>query len=268
MIDSHSHIYTDRYRDDRDAVIARALAAGVTQLLQVGCDLEDSRLAIALSERVCGMYASVGVHPHAASTVTPDVLDALQALTPHPKVLAWGEIGLDFYYDNSPRDVQQAAFEVQLERAGQCALPVVIHTRDAESETLAILQRHPIARGGHVHCFTGTPEMAEELLELGFHIGFTGIVSFKNADTVREALRRVPLERLLIETDSPYLAPKPHRGKRNEPAFVVHVAEAIAEVKGVPVADVAAHSTRNFYQLYAKPGMAWAPLSAPADTTV
>jgi TatD DNase family protein len=146
-------------------------------------------------------------------------------------------------------------------------LPVVIHTRDAEPETLDILRRHPIARGGHVHCFTGTPEMAETLVELGFHIGFTGIVSFKNADNVREALRRVPLERLLIETDSPYLAPKPYRGKRNEPAFVVHVAAAIADVKGVSVADIAAHSTRNFYRLYEKPGMAWAPLVAPEPPT-
>jgi TatD DNase family protein len=263
MIDSHSHIYMDRYRDDRDAVIARAAAAGVTQLLQVGCDLEDSRVAIALSERVPGIYASVGVHPHAATSVTPAVLDALQALTPHPNVLSWGEIGLDFYYDNSPREIQQAAFEAQLERVGTCDLPVVIHTRDAEPETLDILRRYPVARGGHVHCFTGTPEMAEALLALDFHIGFTGIVSFKNAGNVREALRHVPLERLLIETDSPYLAPQPHRGKRNEPAFVVHVAEAIADVKGVPVADIAAHSSRNFYRLYQKPGMTWAPLSAP-----
>ncbi len=267
MIDSHSHIYMDRYRGDRDAVIARAVAAGVTQLLQVGCHLEDSQLAIALSERVPGIYASVGVHPHAATTVTPAVLDALQALTSHPKVLSWGEIGLDFYYDNSPRDVQKTAFEAQLERVGPCDLPVVIHTRDAEPETLDILRRHPVARGGHVHCFTGTPEMAEALLELDFHIGFTGIVSFKNADNVREALRRVPLERLLIETDSPFLAPRPYRGKRNEPAFVVHVAEAIAEVKGVSVADIATHSSHNFYRLYQKPGTAWTTLAAPDDTT-
>lgn len=266
MIDSHSHIYMDRYQDDRDAVIARAAAAGVTQLLQVGCHLEDSRLAIALSECVSGIYASVGVHPHAATTVTPAVLDALQALTPHPNVLSWGEIGLDFYYDNSPRDIQKTAFEAQLERAEQCGLPVVIHTRDAEPDTLDILRRYPVARGGHVHCFTGTPEMAEALLELGFNIGFTGIVSFKKAENLREALRRVPLERLLIETDSPFLAPQPHRGKRNEPAFVVHVAEAIAEIVGVSVDDVASYSTQNFYRLYAKPGMTWAPLVAPDDT--
>ena len=260
MIDSHSHIYMDRYHNDREAVIARAADAGVTQLLQVGCDLEESQTVVALSERVPGIYASVGVHPHNAIALTPAGLDALETLMQHPKVLAWGEIGLDFYYDNSPRDVQEAAFAAQLQRASACEVPVVIHTRDAEPETLNVLRRHPVTRGGHVHCFTGTPDFAEPLLDMGFHIGFTGIVSFNKADNVRESLRRVPLERLLIETDSPYLAPKPHRGKRNEPAFVVHVAEAIADVKSVPVADVLHHSTQNFYRLYGKAEMTWEQL--------
>jgi TatD DNase family protein len=263
MIDSHSHIYLDRYHDDREAVIARAAAAGVTQLLQVGCDLEDSRTAVALSERVPGIYAAVGVHPHNATHLNAEVLDAFAALTHHPKVLAWGEIGLDFYYDHSPRDVQQAAFAAQLQRARMCAVPVVIHTRDAEPETLDILRRHPIPRRGHVHCFTGTPAMAEQVLALGFYIGFTGIVSFPKADNVRAALCVVPLERLLIETDSPYLAPPPHRGKRNEPAFVIHVAEAIAHVKAVPVAEVLEHSTQNFYRLYGRDGMTWETLTLP-----
>ena len=263
MIDSHSHIYLDRYRDDREAVIARAVAAGVTQLLQVGCDLEDSRTALALSERVPGIYAAVGVHPHNATSLNADVLDALATLTHHPKVLAWGEIGLDFYYDHSPRDVQQAAFAAQLQRARTCEMPVVIHTRDAEPETLDILRCHPIPRGGHVHCFTGTPAMAEQVLAMGFYIGFTGIVSFPKADNVRAALRVVPLERLLIETDSPYLAPQPHRGKRNEPAFVIHVAEAIAHVKAVPVAEVLEHSTQNFYRLYGRDDMTWEALTPP-----
>ena len=266
MIDSHSHLTMHRYNDDRDAVIARAVAAGVTQLLQVGCTLEDSRAVVALSARVPGIYASVGVHPHQATTVNAEVLDALETLLQHPKVLAWGEIGLDFYYDHSPRDVQQAAFEAQLQRAIQCAVPVVIHTRQAESATLEMLRHHPLPRSGHVHCFTGTPGMAEHLLDMGLSIGFTGIVSFAKADNVREALRVVPLDRLLIETDSPYLAPLPHRGKRNEPAFVVHVAEAIAEVKKVPVTDILDHSTQNFYRLYGTAGMTWELLSCPADT--
>jgi TatD DNase family protein len=153
--------------------------------------------------------------------------------------------------------VQEAAFEAQLQRAIQCEVPVVIHTRDAEPETLEMLRRHPVPRGGHVHCFTGTPAFAQPLLDMKFHIGFTGIVSFNKADKVRESLRMVPLERLLIETDSPYLAPRPHRGKRNEPAFVAHVAEAIAEVKSVSVADVLHHSTQNFYRLYGTADMTW-----------
>jgi TatD DNase family protein len=264
MIDSHSHIYTERYQDDRDAVIARAVAAGVTQLLQVGCDLEESRSVVALSTRVPGIYAAVGVHPHQATTVGTDVLDALEALVHHPKVLAWGEIGLDFYYDYSPRDVQQQAFVAQLQRAIQCNVPVVIHTREAERATLDLLQDYPVPCFGHVHCFTGTPAMAEQLLIMGFYIGFTGIVSFPKADNVRAAVRVVPLERLLIETDSPYLAPLPYRGRRNEPAFVRLVAEAIAHVKGVPLGDVLHHSTRNFYHLYGKADMTWELLNTDA----
>jgi TatD DNase family protein len=263
MIDSHSHIYTERYDDDRTEVVARAVVAGVTQLLQVGCTLADSQAAIAFSEHVAGVYAAVGVHPHEATTVSPEVLDALAVLLRHPKALAWGEIGLDFYYDHSPREVQQAAFVAQLQRAIHCEVPVVIHTRDAEDATLDILQHYPVPRSGHVHCFTGTPAMAEALLAMGFYIGFTGIVSFPKADNVRAALRVVPLERLLIETDSPYLAPVPYRGRRNEPAFVRHVAEAIAQVKAVPVAEVVQHSTRNFLRLYGKAGMAWETLSVP-----
>lgn len=260
MIDSHSHIYTERYDTDRPAVIARAVAAGVTQLLQVGCDLADSQAAMALSAAVPGIYAAVGVHPHTASTVTPEVLAALETLTQHSKVVAWGEIGLDFYYDHSPRDVQQHAFAAQLACAQRCSLPVVIHSRDAEPETLAILRQQPLPRSGHVHCFTGTPAMAEAVLDLGLYIGFTGIVSFPKAENVRDALRVVPLERLLIETDSPYLAPVPHRGRRNEPAFVQHVAEAIAQVKGVPLDEVLTHTTQNFYRLYGRPGLTWESL--------
>jgi TatD DNase family protein len=265
MIDSHSHIYMDRYDNDRYDVIARAVAAGVTQLLQVGCDLESSRAVVALSQRVSGIYASVGVHPHQATTLNDDVLEALAALFSYDKIVAWGEMGLDFYYDNSPRPVQLAAFEAQLERVAGLDVPVVIHTREAEHETLELLRRYPLRRGGHIHCFTGTAGMAEQLIEMGFHIGFTGIVGFKQADNVRAALRLVPLERLLIETDSPFLAPPPHRGKRNEPAFVVHVAEAIAAVKALPVSDILQHTTQNFYQLYGRPGMRWESLTPPAD---
>lgn len=262
MIDSHSHIYTPRFDQDREAVIERAVSAGVRQLLQVGCNLGESQEVVALAEKTPGIYASVGVHPHDAVTVTPDILAALEQLTNHPKVIAWGEIGLDFYYDNSPRDIQIAAFEAQIQYPEKLGLPVVIHTRDAEPETLAVLRRYPVSRGGHVHCFTGTLPTAKVMLDLGFHIGFTGIITFKKADDLREVVNMVPLDRLLIETDSPYLAPVPHRGKRNEPAFVVHVAEAIAQVKGVALEEVLRQTTENFYRLYQREGTVWEALVA------
>jgi len=262
MIDSHSHIYGPRFDDDRDDVINRAVNCGITQLLQVGCNLEESRTVVALAEKHPGIYASVGVHPHDASTVNDQVLDDLAQLCAHPKVVSWGEIGLDYYYENSPRDVQRAAFAAQLKRAATLDLPVVIHTRDAEEDTLEILADHPIARGGHVHCFTGSGGLAEKLLAMGFHIGFTGIVTFKAAEELREVVRQVPLSRLLIETDSPYLAPIPKRGRRNEPEFVQYVAQALADIKQVPLSEMVRCSTENFYKVYGVPGFQWEPLIA------
>jgi TatD DNase family protein len=262
VIDSHSHIYTPRYDEDREAVIERAVAAGVRQLLQVGCNLEESRAVVDLANAIPGIYASVGVHPHDASTVNQNVLDEIEKLVVHPKVVAWGEIGLDFYYDNSPRDVQIEAFEAQIQYPEKHGLPVVIHTRDAEPETLDVLRRYPVSRGGHVHCFTGTAPTAKAMLDMGYHIGFTGIITFKKAAELREVVKIVPLERLLIETDSPYLAPVPHRGKRNEPAFVAHVAEAIAAIKDVSLEEVLEVTTENFYRVYERAGTGWVNLSA------
>lgn len=262
MIDSHSHIYGPRFESDQAAVIERAVAAGNRQLLQVGCNLDESREVVALAEKVPGIYASVGVHPHDAHTVDDNVLTGLRQLTEHPKVVAWGEIGLDYYYDNSPRDIQCKAFARQMTLAEELRLPVVIHTRDAEDDTLDIMRKCPISRGGQVHCFTGTSTMAEALLDLGYHIGFTGIITFKNASALRDVVRHVPLERMLIETDSPYLAPMPHRGKRNEPSFVKHVAEKVADIKATSVDEVIEKTTANFYALYAKTGTPWIPLQA------
>ena len=262
MIDSHSHIYGPRFSDDREAVIERAVEAGITQLLQVGCNLEESKQVTQLAESHVGIYASVGVHPHDADTVDDSVLDGLEALTNHEKVLAWGEIGLDFYYDNSPREQQITAFHRQMERASGLDLPVVIHTRDAEPETLAVLRDHPIQRGGQVHCFTGSLEMAKALLDMDYHLGFTGIITFKNATALREVVAATPIGRLLIETDSPYLAPMPHRGKRNEPSFVVHVAEAVAAIKDLTVDEVIAETTDNFRRLYGASDQTWETLAA------
>lgn len=264
MIDSHSHIYGARFNDDQGAVLARAREVGITQLLQVGCNLDESRMVVALAESIPGVYASVGVHPHDANTVDEPTLDAIESLSSHPKVVAWGEMGLDFYYDNSPRDVQMEAFRAQMARAQKLDLPIVIHTRDAEPETLEVLKAFPIKRGGHIHCFTGTLDMARELLKLGFHIGFTGIITFKSAKELREVVAEVPLERILIETDSPYLAPIPHRGKRNEPAFVVEVAKKIAEIKGVTIEEVVRITSENFFTVYGKSNMQWESLQGDA----
>lgn len=265
MIDSHSHIFHARYDADREDVITRAIERGIDHLLQVACNLPECHTVIDLAEKVPGIYAAVGVHPHDASTVDEAVVDAIEALLVHDKVVAWGEIGLDFYYDNSPREQQQTAFEVQLARAVANQVPVVIHTRDAEPETLAIMKRYPHERGGHVHCFTGTMDMAKALLDLGYDLGFTGIVTFKSAADLREVVKMVPLDRLLIETDSPYLAPVPHRGKRNEPAFVANVAAAIAEIKGVSLPELLEATNENFYRVYAKQGLTWEKLAlAPA----
>ncbi len=265
MIDSHSHIYGPRFEQDRDAVIRRAVEAGNRHLLQVGCNLEESREVVALAERFPGIYASVGVHPHDADSVNAGVLDEIEALTKHVKVLAWGETGLDFYYDNSPREIQKVAFALQLKRAESLGLPVVIHTRDAEPETLEVLSANPVSRGGQVHCFTGSAAMADALLDMGYHIGFTGIITFKNAEALREVVKRVPLERLLIETDSPYLAPVPYRGKRNEPAFVVEVGRAVAGIKGLVFERVIKQTADNFRALYGKQNLEWENLSLPND---
>ena len=261
MIDSHSHIYTPRFDNDRPEVLERARAAGITQLLQVGCNLQESQTVVAFSEEVPGVYGSVGVHPHDADTVDDGVMAGLETLTRHPKVLAWGEIGLDFYYDNSPRQNQMEAFERQLTKAVELGLPVVIHTRDAEPETRSILEKIPVERGGQVHCFTGSASLAASLLDMGYHIGFTGIITFKNAADLRDVVKLVPMDRLLIETDSPYLAPVPHRGKRNEPAFVSHVAATVATIKGLTAQEVITQTSENFKRLYGKPNMTWEPLA-------
>ncbi len=261
MIDSHSHIYTPRFDADRDQVLKRACEARISQLLQVGCNLEESKTVVDLAEKTPGIYAAVGVHPHDADTVNDQVISQLAALARHPKVVAWGEIGLDFYYDNSPRDIQIEAFRAQIRKPRELDLPVVIHTRDAEPETLKILDENPVPRGGHIHCYTGTLPTAQALLEMGFHIGFTGIITFKSASDLREVVKQTPLERILIETDSPYLAPIPHRGKRNEPAFVRHVAEAVAQIKELALDRVIEQTTANFHELYGKPDMVWETLA-------
>jgi TatD DNase family protein len=250
VVDSHCHLDDERFDGDREEVIARAFAEGLEHLLAVGTgdgppDLEAGLRVAALDARI---LATVGVHPHAASQATEETWVRLWDLLQHPKVVALGEIGLDYHYDFSPREVQQAVFRKQMELAAEARKPVVIHTREAWDDTVAMLREMGI-RTGIMHCFTGNAEQAEQALGMGFYISFAGVVTFPKAIDVQEAARCTPLDRLLVETDAPYLAPAPHRGKRNEPAFVIHTARKVAELKGCSFEEIASATTANFKRL-------------------
>jgi TatD DNase family protein len=248
LVDSHAHLDFSQFDADRDAVIERARGAGLVAILNVGADLPSSRAAVGLAETHDFIYAAVGVHPHDAATVTPAVLDELRALARHPKVVAVGEIGLDYYRDLSPRPVQRRAFADQLALAAELGLPVVVHSREAHGDVLAALRGWGGA--GVLHSYSAGPERLEEVLELGFSIGISGPVTFRKADRLRAVAAAVPLERLLVETDCPYLTPVPYRGKRNEPAYVRYVVEAVARARGVPAEAVAQATAVNAHSLF------------------
>ncbi len=255
LVDTHCHLDDPKFDEDRAQVIDRALAAGVTRMVAVGTGNgpPDLECGVRLADRYDFMYATVGVHPHDASKARAETFTRLQELAVHPKVVAIGEIGLDYHYDLSPRDVQRAVFERQLAIADAAGLPVVIHTREAWKDTLDLLRGH--WRGeGIMHCFTGDAAQAREALDLGFHLSFGGVLTFPKAEGVREAARIVPEERLLVETDCPYLAPVPHRGKRNEPAFVVDTVRRLAEVRGGTPEALAAETSGNFERLCLRGG--------------
>ena len=254
-IDSHAHIEMADFDADREAMIRRALDAGVEIIVNVGNGdvAKDSHAsAFRVAEKHSFIYTTAGVHPHEASLLDDDLLARLTDLSAHPKVIAWGEIGLDYHYDNSPRDVQRRAFRKQLQRARDRRLPAVIHTREAEADTLAILGDE--WRGsdlpGVIHCFTGTLAFAEAAIELGFYISFSGVVTFKKAEDLRMAAKALPLEKILIETDSPFLAPVPFRGRRNEPVYVIEVARAIGELRGLPADEVGRITSENFKRIF------------------
>lgn len=254
LIDSHCHLDGARFAGDREAVIERARAAGVQLLLAIGTGEgpPDLEVALRLAEAYPFVYATAGVHPHDATKWTPECIPQLRSLMGHRKVVGLGEIGLDYHYDFSPRDVQQSVFVEQLRIAVEARKPIAIHTREAWADTFALLEEHwtPAALPGIMHCFTGGPAEAERSLAMGFTISFSGIVTYPKAPEVQEAARLTPLDRLLVETDSPYLAPLPYRGKRNEPAFVVETAKKIAELKNVSYEEVAAATTANFLKLF------------------
>lgn len=278
FVDSHCHLEGPRFNDDRAETLARARAAGVEAILAIGNGEgpDDAGCAIALGEKFDAthdlptnthvlpsttypkIYASIGVHPHEARLVEQRHYDRMSSLAANPRVIAWGEIGLDFHYDHSPREVQRKVFLEQCELAASAKLPIIIHCRASDNSTNAwdeILQllreswtRH--ALGGVLHCFTGTPEHARAALDLGFMISFAGNVTYPKATNIQQAAREVPLDRIFVETDSPYLAPVPYRGKRNEPAFVTETAKYIANLRGIVAEELGRVTSENFYRFF------------------
>lgn len=250
--DSHTHIDLAEFDSDRPALLKRAAEAGVVSMLLVAQADDSAGLDRGLTiARDCGLKVSGGLHPHEAIHWTDALGDRLRSLGKARTVCAIGEIGLDFHYDHSPRDQQEEAFRRQIRIAREVQLPMIVHTREADDLTVAILKEEKAAEvGGVLHCFTGTQALADAALSLGFYISFSGIACFANADALRAVAKTVPLDRFLVETDCPFLAPPPHRGKRNEPAFVVDVARRMAEVKGVPLDEFGSATVENFHRLF------------------
>ncbi len=254
LVDSHAHLDDSQFDADRQAVIERARAAGVRYLLAIGGGTTPEELgaAVALAGPHDWLYATVGVHPHEARHFAESHLEKLRELARHPKVLAIGEIGLDYYFDHSPRDVQKQVLVRQLELAREVKLPVVIHCRDAWADLTAIIQNHwqSAALGGILHCFTGSREDAFRFLDWGFFVSFAGNVTFKKAEDLRASAKEIPFHRLLTETDSPYLAPVPYRGKRNEPAYVREITRALAVLHNVTEEEMGRKAVGNFARFF------------------
>ena len=249
LLDTHAHLLSERFDEDREAVIMRLPQQGVIGLIEVGTTVADSEKAAQLAQQTDFVYAAAGVHPHEAAEVESGYIDRLRTLAAQPKVVAIGEIGLDYHYDFSPRDVQREVFGRQLELARALERPVIIHMREATQDTLAILREYKGTRGV-MHCFSGSAETAELCLELGLHVSFTGSVTFKNARKVVEAAAVVPMDRLMAETDCPYLSPEPVRGRRNDPSNVRLVLEKLAEIKGVAPEELAETNIRYAKELF------------------
>ncbi|MEW6447769.1 MAG: TatD family hydrolase [Bacillota bacterium] len=255
LTDTHCHLDDERFEADRAKVIERARAAGVTQIITVGYDIDSSRRAIDLAGLLPGVFAVVGVHPHDAAAAPPDYIEVLRRLAREPRLVAVGEIGLDYYRDLSPRPVQREVFIAQLRLARELGLPVVIHCRDAHGEVYEILKREAAGLAGVMHCFSGSWEEAKRFLALGFHISIAGPVTFPQSTKLVEVARRVPLDRLLLETDAPYLTPVPHRGKRNEPAYLVHTAQKVAGIRGISLEELASATAENAKRLFRLEGL-------------
>ncbi|MEE8423285.1 MAG: YchF/TatD family DNA exonuclease [Thermodesulfobacteriota bacterium] len=255
LIDTHAHLDMDQFCDEKDEIIRRAEASGIENIITIGSNLESCRSAIKLAESHPSVFAAVGVHPHDASDVDSHTLKEIKTLAKHPKVVAIGETGLDYYYLNSPKEVQKETFRAFINVARELNLPLILHVREAQKDALAILREEELPeRGGVTHCFSGSYEDAKSYMDLGFYISYTGVLTFPNAHSLREAAKKISIEKILIETDSPYLAPVPKRGKRNEPSYVRYIAEKIAEIKGLSLQDVGRITTLNAKNLFNLPG--------------
>lgn len=250
LFDTHVHMNDPAFDADRDALIASFPEKGVALAMNVGCSLASSYDAIALAEKYPHIYAAVGSHPDAADEVNEEVIETYRKLCKlHPKVKAIGEVGLDYYYEDIPRDIQKKAFAMQLELARELDLPVVVHERDAHDDGMTMIKQFPTVKGVF-HCYSGSAEMARQLVKLGWYIGFTGVLTFKNARKAVETAKAIPLDRIVIETDCPFMSPEPFRGKRNDPTRVYRMAEALAEIRGISVAEAEAATFENGKRLY------------------
>ena len=254
LMDSHCHLDDPQFNNDREAVLKRAEAEGVTYFVTIGCDLVTSQRAVSLAQQHPVIYSSIGVHPHEVKDITPATYDELRTLAKQPKVVAYGEIGLDYYYNFSPPEIQRQRFREQIALARELRLPIIVHSRDAKEDTFAILREEKAGElGGVFHCFTGDLEMAKTALDLGLFLSFSGIVTFPKAIELQRVAQEAPLDRMLIETDSPYLSPHPYRGKRNEPAHVQYVARKIAELRPPltfeEIADVTRENAKRLFRM-------------------
>ena len=259
LVDSHCHLDFPDFAEELDAVVDRARRAGVGRMVTICTHLSRFEHVLAVAERYDDVLCSVGVHPHqAAEEAALLTVERLVEFSHHPKVIGLGETGLDYFYDKSPRDVQQEAFRRHVRAALETGLPLIVHTRDADADTMRIVREEAAGQPvkGLLHCFSSGRALAEEALDYGFHLSLSGIVTFKKSDELRAIVKDVPLDRILVETDAPYLAPIPHRGKRNEPAFVAHTAATVAEVKGVTPGELARHTTETFFRLFGRAGPA------------
>ena len=249
LFDTHAHLNDPAFDEDRDELICRLGEKGIDFVMNVGCCLESSRDCIAMAEKYPFIYASVGSHPDSAGEVCEELMETYLQMSKHPKVKAIGEIGLDYYYEGFDRQIQIRAFEMQLELARQIDLPVIVHERDAHGDGMDVVRKFPEVTGVF-HCYSGAAEMARQLVNMGWYIGFTGVLTFKNARKAVETAASIPLERIVLETDCPYMSPEPYRGRRNDPGRLIHMAEKLAEIRGLPVEEIIEITTENAKRLY------------------